>query len=375
MIFLFITGLLLLIILATGHRFFAKNPKTYDVLAIAASGLMLVGLGGLFFKRFLGNQVEFEHPYALLGLILPLLVWGAYGAFKDKFVRRINFPLTHLKTNAFSLRAALTRLAAPALYTLALCLLVIALARPMRVDRTTLPPTEGIDIILLMDVSGSMQNQDFYPTRFVAAQETAARFVDKRPTDRIGLVAFAKQAMLQAPLTLDHDALEEYIAGMYIGMLDPNYTAIGDALGVAANHLKDSKAKSKIIILLTDGDSNAGTIEPTLAAKAAQSYGIRVYTIGTASAPGQTLFSSAEDEINEDLLMEIANTTGGKFYRAKNENELKQIYETINQLETTAFTPSMTVHKKDVYHPLLLLALILVLGALVLEKLIFIKVP
>ena len=162
---------------------------------------------------------------------------------------------------------------------------------------------------------------------------------------------------------------------MYLGMIDANYTAIGDALGVAANHLKDSKAKSKIIILLTDGDSNAGTIDPVMAAKAAASYGIRVYAIGAASAPGQTMYSSQEDEINEGLLMEIAQTTGGQFYRAQNTQQLNEIYNTINELEKTKFTPQVTVHMQDQFATLLHLALLLLAGAIVLEKLFLIRIP
>ena len=274
-----------------------------------------------------------------------------------------------------SLRVLLTRWLPLTLYTLCLVSMVIALARPVRVDRTVLPPTEGIDILLLMDVSASMQKQDFYPSRFVAAQKTAQNFISKRLNDRIGVVAFAKAALLQAPLTLDHEALQEYISSLYLGMVDPNFTAIGDGLAVAASHLKDSKAKSKVIILLTDGDSNAGTIEPLMAAKAAAAYGIRVYTIGTASAPGQNPYASAEDEINEGLLLEIATATGGKFYRAKNEAELARIYDTINELEKTEFTPSTTIHRADAYQTLLLWALVLLAAGLVAEKLFFIKVP
>jgi Ca-activated chloride channel family protein len=188
-------------------------------------------------------------------------------------------------------------------------------------------------------------------------------------------VAFAKEAMLHAPLTLDHESLQEYISTLYLGIIDANNTAIGDALGVAANHLKDSKAKSKIIILLTDGDSNAGAIEPSMAAKAAAAYGIRVYTIGTASAPGDNPYSSQEDEINEGLMMEIAQETGGKFYRAKNEAELEQIYNTINQLEKTEFSPSSIISRTDFYQPLLLLAVVALFAGLIAEKILFIKVP
>jgi len=367
-------SVLLLAAAVIGTPFFKNNPKTHAFLLLAFLMLTLCAAVGKIFFLLVGDGMEFERPYMFFLLFFPFAVWVAHAVFKEQFVRRINYPLTHLKTENFSLRVLFSLLLPNFLYILSLCLLVIALARPMRVDRTILPPTEGIDIILLMDVSGSMQKQDFYPNRFAAAQATAHRFVDKRLTDRIGLVAFSKHAMLQVPLTLDHDALQEYINSMYLGMIDPDYTAIGDALGVAANHLKDSKAKSKVIILLTDGDSNAGAIDPLLAAKAAAAYNIRVYTVATARPP-KSGASSADDEINEGLLMEIAKRTGGQFYRAKNEKELNQIYDTINQLETTAFAPSSSVNKKDVYAPLLWMALGGFLMAFILEKLIFIKVP
>lgn len=371
--FLISVGLLLL---ALGVNFFSKqSSKAMAVLLACFSTLALVSLAGLLFERLSGGQAEFLHPWAFLLLVFPLAVFLAQTVFRGAFARRIAYPMTHLMVEQSSLRVLFTRWLPTLLYTASLLLMVVALARPVRVDRTVLPPTEGIDIILLMDVSASMQKQDFYPNRFIAAQQTASRFISKRFNDRIGLVVFAKQAMLQAPLTLDHEALQEYLSTLFLGIVDPNYTAIGDALGVAANHLKDSKAKSKIIILLTDGDSNAGTISPQLAAKAAAAYGIRIYTIGTASAPGETLYSSAEDEINEGLMMEIADATGGKFYRAKNEAELAQIYDTINELEKTTFTASSTVDRSDYYHPFLLLALACALAAFVLEKLFLIKVP
>ncbi len=315
---------------------------------------------------------QFRYPWVLVLLAVPvflLLVTPAQAR------RRIAYPLVHIKFEQASLRLLCTRWLARLLYIAALALMIIALARPVKTDRTALPPTEGIDIILLMDVSASMQKQDFEPNRFVASQLTAQRFVTQRPTDRIGLVVFAKQAMLQAPLTLDHQALQEYISSMYLGMLDANYTAIGDGLGVAANHLKDSKAKSKVIILLTDGDSNAGTIDPVLAAKAAAAYGIRIYTIGAASAPGQTMYSSSEDEINEGLLLEIAQVSGGQFFRAQNALQLADIYNQINELEKTAFTPPATIHQQDRYAGLLWAALVALLGALFVEKLVFIRIP
>ncbi len=324
---------------------------------------------------FLGSGLTFKHPWVLVLLVVPLAIlcikWAGYGTPQ----RRLAYPLVHINLAQTSWRVWLTRWLPTLLYTVAMGFLMVALARPVQLDRTQLPPTEGVDIILLMDASASMQQQDFEPNRFVASQLTAKRFVEKRPSDRIGLVVFAKQAMLQAPLTLDHEALQAYISNMYLGMIPANYTAIGDALGVAANHLKDSKAKSKIIILLTDGDSNYGTIDPVMAAKAAAAYGIRVYTIGAASAPGQNAYSNAQDEINEGLLLEIAQHTGGQFYRAQNAQQLAQIYDQINELEKTRFTPPSVIYAQDRFAPWLWAALLILAAALVLEKLFLIRIP
>ncbi len=368
-------GCLALLIITVGIQLFTSKYEAWTNAAITffGAGTLLVTLLVLFSRSV--KNVEFLHPLAFILLLFPIAVFWAYTAGRRFFARTVSFPLVHLHLEQDSLRVLCTRWTAPILYTLALLLMTLALARPVRVDRTVLPPTQGIDIMLVMDVSASMQKDDFYPSRFVAAQHTALRFIEKRLNDRIGVVAFAKSALLQAPLTLDHEALSEYVSSLYLGMVNPNFTAIGDGLAVGANHLKDSKAKSKIIILLTDGDSNAGAIEPLVAAQAAATYGIRVYTIGTASAPGQNPYASTEDEINEGLLLEIANRTGGKFYRAKNETELANIYDTINTLEKTEFTAGTHIHRADAYQPLLLLALCLLLLGLVVEKLIFIKVP
>lgn len=371
--FLICLGLLALTLLVS---LLTTRYRTEISIALTVFGAgTLIGALGILFTRFAAGRAEFLHPWAFVLLLFPIAVFWAYTSGRNFFARTVNYPLVHLKIEQNSLRVLLTRWLPATLYTLALLLMTAALARPVRVDQTVLPPTEGIDIMLLLDVSASMQKQDFYPNRFTAAQNTALRFISKRLNDRIGVVAFAKAALLQAPLTLDHDALAEYISSLYLGIVDPNFTAIGDGLAVAANHLKDSKAKSKVIILLTDGDSNAGTIEPLMAAKAAAAYGIRVYTVGTASAPDQNPYSNAEDEINEGLLLEIAQLTGGKFYRAKNEAELNQIYDTINELEKTKFTPSTNINRTDEYQPLLLLALCFLLAGLLMEKIFLIKVP
>lgn len=361
--------------LLAASLFVKKLGKAWAVLLATSAGIAFISICAALFTHFWGEEIEFLHPWAFLLLFLPLAALIIHTLLRPVFSRNIIYSMTHLQVEQASLRLLLTRWMPVGLYTLALILMTIALARPVHIDRVFIPPTEGIDIILLMDVSASMQKNDFYPNRFVAAQQTAKRFIAKRLTDRIGIVAFAKVAMLQAPLTLDHEALQEYISSLFLGIVNPDYTAIGDALAVAANHLKDSKAKSKIIILLTDGDSNAGTIEPLLAAKAAAAYGIRVYTIGTASAPGDNPYSNQADEINEGLMMEIAQLTGGKFYRAKNEAELEKIYDTINELEKTAFAPSSSINRTDIYHPFLFIALCCLLLGLVFEKIFLIKVP
>ena len=350
--------------------------SSWKILFVLGGYLACISLCALLFDRLLIGDVDFVNPWAFILLVVPCGVLIAPFASAFHFTRSLPFPLTHIGFAQSSFRVLLTKWLPRMFYVLTLCLLIIALARPVQVDRTVLPPTEGIDIILLMDVSASMQKDDFYPSRFVASQQTAKRFITKRPSDRIGVVVFAESAMLQAPLTLDHDSLQEYISGMYIGMINSNYTAIGDALGVAANHLKDSKAKSKVIILLTDGNSNAGSITPILAAKTAASLGMRIYTIATARVPDQdNPYSSEEDEINEGLLLEIAQRTGGKFYRANNETELRTIYDKINELEKTEFSPSSIVQRTDVYEPFLWAAFVLLLVGLIFEKVFLIKVP
>lgn len=339
--------------------------------ALAAAGcLFLISASAFLFKQLLAQQIAFVSPWCFLLLLVPCAIFVGKTLFRRVFTRAIPFPLTHLEIEQASFRILLTRFLPLSLYMLALLLMIIALARPVQLGRTVLPPSEGIDIILLLDTSTSMDTPDFYPTRFIAAQQTAKQFIEKRPTDRLGLVVFASYAMLQSPLTLDHEALMEYIDTIAPGMVGQS-TAIGDALGTAVHHLQNSKAKSKLIILLTDGDSNSGTIAPVLAAKAAASLGIRVYTIGTAREPS----AAQRDELNKDLLVEIAQLTNGKFYRANDEIELAKIYDEINQLEKTQFAPATLIHRTDVYHLFLEVALGLLLLGLVVEKIFLIKVP
>ncbi len=329
----------------------------------------------IFIARVYRNQFTFLQPGYLVLLILPIILFVMRVNWPHYFSKAINYPLTE-KIGHYKTFSALLANWGQAIATLmAVVLFIIALARPVTVNQTQLPPTQGIDIMMIIDASASMRKNDFYPNRFQAAQKNAIRFVGKRFNDRIGLTVFAKNATLASPLTLDHEALQDLIASLYLGIVDPNLTAIGDALGVASNHLKNSSAKSKIILLLTDGSNNAGALDPLLAAKAAASYGIKIYTIATASPPGESLFSSAEDEIDEGLLMNIANETGGAFYRAKNENELQDIYDKINELEKTDFTQTARISHYDIYPSFLWAGLLLLLAGCVIGKLLFIRIP
>ena len=226
----------------------------------------------------------------------------------------------------------------------ALVLLIIALARPQSVSKGQDVSSEGIDIIIALDISASMRARDLTPDRAEAAKRVAASFIDQRPQDRIGIVLFAKQAFTQCPLTVDHSILKELLENVQIGLVDPDNTAIGQALGVALNRMKDSDSKSKVVILLTDGENNFGQ-PPTTLAEAAEAIGIRVYTIGVGTigqAPypfqdpfGRTRMQNVAVSIDEDLLREVAASTGGKYFRATDDETLTDIFAEIDQMEKT----------------------------------------
>jgi Ca-activated chloride channel family protein len=230
---------------------------------------------------------------------------------------------------------------------LALSSLIIAMARPRTVDISNqTKTTRGIDIVMAMDVSGSMLAKDLRPNRMEALKDVAADFVEERPNDRIGLVVYASEAYTKTPVTSDKAVILEAIKGIKYDTVLQDGTGIGMGLATAVNRLKDSKAKSKVIILLTDGVNNAGFIEPETAADIAKQYGIKVYTIGLgtngmAESPyalspnGQILFQMMKVEIDEQLLRNIARKTDGKYFRATSNSKLAEIYASINKLETT----------------------------------------
>lgn len=325
----------------------------------------------------------FKNPYFLLCFIPLIVIFFFARTYDEKKVY-------HLKTSISlpeikSLKMKLFNIIPLYFRFFAAALIIIALARPQKILKSELPTTEGVDIMLTLDTSPSMLALDFEPqNRIEAAKKNAIDFIMKRENDRIGLVVFGGVALLSCPLTLDYQTLIDFISGAYINMTQADGTAIGDAIATAVNHLKDSKAKSKIIILLTDGNSNTGIIsDPVLAANMAKEFGIKIYTIGVAKKGESKIptgnpyqpFVYIKDDLNEALLMEISKITGGEFYRATNYVELQEIYNRINELEKTKFERKSSINYTDLYHYFLIPAMVLVFLVLLLEKTIFLTVP
>jgi len=249
----------------------------------------------------------------------------------------------------------------------AVALLILALARPQtNLNRQDIS-VEGIDIILATDISSTMLAEDLRPNRLEAAKEVAVEFISSRPDDRIGLVVFSGESFTQCPLTSNHALLINLFKEVGFGMIDDG-TAIGDGLATAVNRLKDSKAKSKVIILLTDGINNMGSIDPQSAAEIAELYGIRIYTIGvgtkgTALFPVRTQFGTQyqrmEVQIDEALLQKISALTNGKYFRATNKLKLQEVYQEIDRLEKSKIDVTEFSRKKEEFLPFIILALIL----------------
>lgn len=266
---------------------------------------------------------------------------------------------------------------------LVISLLIIAMARPQSTSSKQNINIEGIDIVLAMDVSGSMMARDFTPDRIGAAKNIAADFIEHRPNDRIGLVIFSGVAFTQAPLTLDHSMLLTLLKEVRSGMVEDG-TAIGDGLATAVSRLQDSKAKSKVIILLTDGVNNMGAIDPLSAAEMAKLYGIRVYTIGIgtqgyAPYPVQTPYGvqmqQMKVQIDEALLQKIAQSTGGEYFRATDTPSLKKIFGEINKLEKSKIEVQQFQKKTERFFPFALLGLLFFVTEISLRYLVFKKLP
>ena len=270
-----------------------------------------------------------------------------------------------------------------ALRMLALALLITALARPRTVDVSTkTKTTSGIDIVMAIDVSASMLAKDLRPNRLEALKEVAADFIDGRPNDRIGLVEYAGEAYTKTPITTDKSIVQRSLRDIKYNTIIEGGTAIGMGLATSVNRLKDSRAKSKVIILLTDGVNNSGFIDPKIASELAVEYGIKVYTIGLGTngmalspsainSNGTFRYSRQQVEIDEKLLEEIANVTGGQYFRATNNQKLAEIYKEINKLEKTEIEEKKYYNYDEKYRPLVLLAGMLLLIEIILKHTIF----
>ena len=328
--------------------------------------------------------MHFASPYYLwlLTLLVPMIgyyVWRTLqggAAIQISSVagvvrapRTVRYYLRHLP---FALRAA------------AFALLVVALARPQDVEQNVRTNAEGIDIMLAIDVSGSMLARDFKPDRITAAKEVAGSFIADRYGDRIGLVAFAGEAFTQSPLTTDQSTLQTLLARIRSGLIEDG-TAIGNGLTTAINRLRESDAKSKVIILLTDGVNNQGQIAPMTAAEIAKAQGIRVYTIGVGSegmAPypaidmfGNLTFVNQKVEIDEKVLKAISDMTGGKYFRATDKDKLKAVYNEINQLEKSKIEVTEHISYHELFLTWVLAALGLLIAEFLLSNLVLKRIP
>ena len=292
------------------------------------------------------NNISFNNPELFFLLIVPLVhaLWHFFS--KNNTENVLIFSNTSFFSTKKNIKERLIHLPY-LLQVLSICLIIVSLARPQTTSSWEESKTEGIDIIIAMDISGSMLAQDLKPNRLDASKKIAIDFISKRQNDRIGLVIFSGESFTQCPLTTDYNTLINLFNDIEYGMVDDG-TAIGDGLGNSINRLMDSEAKSKIVILLTDGENTKGKISPLTAADiaASDSINIKVYTIGVgtkgmAKSPvaidfnGRFIYDYVEVKIDEKTLTEIANKTGGEYFRATNNESLEGIYNTINKLETS----------------------------------------
>lgn len=329
------------------------------------------------------KDIQFINPeYFYLLLIIPiLLVW---------YFLKIKKQTPSLSISTFAGVASIkptwkTRLRhLPIIIRMfAFALIIVAIARPQSSSNHKNVQTEGIDIVIDLDVSTSMLSEDFKPNRLEAAKRTAMDFIDARENDRIGLVIFSAESFTQCPITIDHDVLKNLFESIKTGLLEDG-TAIGMGLATSINRLKNSKAKSRVVILLTDGMNNAGLIAPITAAELAKQFGIRVYTVGVgtrgvAPYPFKTNFGiqyqNIEVKIDEDLLRKIADATGGKYFRATNNKALEKIYEEIDKLEKTKIDVMHYSRRSEEFLPYAIAGVALFLLELLLNLLVYKKLP
>ncbi len=322
-------------------------------------------------------STSFKHPWLLLSLvIIPFLIHKKIrGTGNDEPALRMSRTESLLINRSFK-ATWISRLLLP-LRIITITSLIIAVARPQFVIKEEQVKADAVDIVLAIDLSSSMLARDFKPDRLEVSKDVGIDFVNKRPHDRIGLVVFAGEAYTQCPLTTDHTVLKDFLSNLQCGILNDG-TAIGMGLATAVNRLKESNTKSKIIILLTDGVNNSGYVQPSTATQLAKELEIKIYTIGVGStrealAPvsrrsnGEYIFGLTPVEIDETLLDQVAQQTGGRYFRATNRQSLQNIYDEIDKLEKTEIEVNTFKRYAEAFYPLALLALLSLLAEILLS--------
>lgn len=318
----------------------------------------------------------------LLLLLIPLVAWYIYKLRKSQASLQVSSAEAFEVPGASSWRVYLRHVPF-VLRMVAIAVLIVVLARPQSTNSWQNSTTEGIDIVMAIDISTSMLAEDLKPNRLEAAKDVAASFINGRPNDNIGLVVFAAESFTQCPLTTDHGVLLNLFKDIQPGIIQDG-TAIGVGLANAVSRIKDSQAKSKVIILLTDGVNNTGQVAPVTAAEIAKTFGIRVYTIGVgtqgeAPYPIPTAFGvqyqNIPVEIDEQILKQIASTTGGQYFRATDNASLKEIYSEIDQMEKTKISVQEFSKKQEEYKNWALLAFVLLLVEVLLRNTVLRNIP
>jgi Ca-activated chloride channel family protein len=330
---------------------------------------------------------RFAYPYLLLLLaFIPVMIyWYIRRHRRKKAAATLRYSNLGIVKKVKSTPRKRLRHSLFVFRVLAIALLILAFARPQSGQKEAEVQTEGVDIILAMDISSSMLAEDFKPkNRLEAAKVVAADFIKGRQSDRIGLVVFAAQSFTQCPLTLDYGIVLRFLEEISIGMIDDG-TAIGMAIGNCVNRLKDSKAESKVVILLTDGRNNRGELDPITAARVAQAFDVRIYTIG-AGKRGEALYPYNDPimgkryrrmpvQIDEELLKQVADITGGQYFRATDKTSLEQIYAEIGEMEKTKIEVKEYTRYSELFLPYLLAAMIFLLLEILLANTKFRKIP
>ncbi len=330
--------------------------------------------------------MRFAYPWVLLlALAVAAAVWWLLTGGERRRAR-LPYPAAERLSRAALLSSwPAARWAPAALRGAALLAVVVGLARPQKLLSRLQTSGQGIDIMLAVDVSPSMAATDVEPSRIEAAKQTARRFILGRTEDRIGLVVFGGASQLACPLTADYDALLGQLDALRPGMTMVDGTAIGDGIVSALNHLKEGTAKTKIIILLTDGRSNTGLIDPVTAAKTAASMGVKLYTIGTGGhGPARISYvdpvhgpisGMVDDDLDEELLSQIATMTDARYFRAASLSELRDVYATIDTLEKSKVDLPPVVSRDDLYRPFVLAAALLLLAETLLSHTLWLRWP